>query len=110
MARLRVPKTEPGLIGLWRLDGGYLLGGLFRGALAAELVELPLIFGLEFCGFARVRVFGEADALPPQCVQRAARDLLVQPEVRAEAAALALERNLSFGHARCSFRTDILFP
>ena len=49
MARLRVPNTEPGLIGLWRLDGGCLLGGLFRGALAAELVQLPLVFGLEFC-------------------------------------------------------------
>ena len=99
MARLCVPNTEPGLIGLWRLDGGYLLGGLFRGALFSELVELPLVFGLEFCGFARVRVFGEADALPPQCVQRAARDLLVQPKVRAEAAALALERDLS---GRCA--------
>ena len=98
MARLRVPKTEPGSIGLWRLDGGYLLGGLFRGALPAELVELPLVFGLKFCGFARVHVFGEADALPPQCVQRAARDLLVQPEVRAELPPLHLKRDLSFRH------------
>ena len=97
MARLRVPKTEPGLIGLWRLDGGCLLGGLFRGALTAELVELPLVFGLEFCGFARVRVFGEADALLPQHVERPARDLFIQPEVRAEPAALALEGDVSFG-------------
>ena len=87
-----------GVFGLWRLDGGYLLGGLFRGALFSELVELPLVFGLEFCGFARVRVFGEADALLAQCIQGAGRDFLVQPEVGAEAAALALERYLSFGH------------
>ena len=77
-------------------DAGF--ADFFHGALFSELVELPLVFGLEFCGFARVRVFGEADALPPQCVQRPARDLLVHPEVRAEAAALALERTLSFGH------------
>lgn len=65
--RLRVPKTEPGLF-----DGGCRVCRFFHGTLFSELVELPLVFGLEFCGFARVRVFGEADALLPQHVQRPA--------------------------------------
>ena len=74
-----------------------LLGLIFgRRALFGTGCQLPLVFGLEFCGFARIHVFWEADALPPQHVQRPARDLFIQPEVGAEAAILPLKRDLSF--------------
>lgn len=92
------PRSQDGagLFGLWRLDGGCRGCGFFRGALFPELRQLPLVLFLERYRFAWVDALREVDALPPQHMQRPARDLFIQPEVGAELPPFPLQRDLSF--------------